>query len=1341
MKSRFTGGVLVLLAVALLSVNFAWSQSVTVSSPGTPTVYGAFSVDVSFSDLSNLGSSHIVATFDPTKMQYSSVTNGNVFTDSPPVVNAETGQITVDQAMTAGAYGSTSGTLFTINFTAIGTGTSDIAVPTVTFRDPTNAAIGPTSGTTRSVTINNPTPSTTSISPTSMTADHGVVTLTVNGDNFLTGSVVKIGGVDHALKSFVSKTEVTAEVLATELKTATTYGVTVVNATPGGGESNSQSLSVTAGAAANLAKTSGDAQSAVTKSVLSPFVVTVTDANSNPVSGTSVSFEILSAPGSSSGQSISTASATTGTDGKASTTLTLGNKSGTYTVRATSSGLTGSPADFSANALPGTATQLVFGQQPTNAGTGAAISPAVTVRILDADGNLTDDTRDVTLAFGNNPGGGALGGTLTKAATGGTATFSDLSIVKAGTGYTLAASANTLTGATSDAFSITAGQAAKLVLTSGDPQSGTVGTALANPFVVMVTDANDNPVQGANVTFAIGTVPTDAAGQSLSNAQPVVTGTDGQASTTLTLGNIPGAYTVTATSGLLSGSPATFHATAEIGAASRLTFGVQPVNTASVTTITPAVTVRIEDASGNLVTTGSYNVTLAIGNNPAGGVLGGTTTVAAVSGVATFSTLSIDKAGTGYTLAATSSPVLTGTTSSAFNITVGTPTKLTFGVQPENTAAGSYITPAVTVRIEDGGGNLTSDTRPVTLAFGNNAGSGTLSGTLTKNAVAGLATFDDLSINKVGTGYTLAATSNPSLTATTSNAFNITSGAFDHLVFSPVSTPQVSGTPFTITVTALDVNLNTVTSYVPTVTLSATGGTISPTSGQYAAGVLTLPVSIVVAVPGSCTITVTDALTHSATSNSFSVGAAPKLFLSVNASDTTKRVEYPHDSWSATTYESSDWSIKTKPVVSFYIVPEASLSFASYDVTLSWVNTELHYLRTVEGGLAGTHYDTLAGASQVRIQNSKASGNWTMSPGQYIAKVEFELLKPGRSTAHVANAVFSRSGVGPFVVTPHDAVVKAYLGDVTSSASDTTGDGRVDFADLSPWSISYWSGVPGHGGPSHYKVKYDVGPTGDGYVYSMPAVDGQIEFEDLIIFSISYGLTNNGIYSKISVPVDTVQVSLGQPIVIGNETRIPVMLAGGFSDVRAMSLVVDGRFGKFLGAEKGSSLQGYQTPVMIMSRATERQAFVDLSVVGSDVQALSRPGDAVILRFEGTPQIQLTKNVARNSYNMALPVQKIRGAGEAVPTTYQLLQNYPNPFNPSTTIEYQLPAETMTNIEVYNMLGERVATLVHEVQPAGFYSIKWNGARDTGARVATGVYFYRMQADKFSVVKKMLLMK
>src|SRR5204862_7419932 len=135
-----------------------------------------------------------------------------------------------------------------------------------------------------------------------------------------------------------------------------------------------------------------------------------------------------------------------------------------------------------------------------------------------------------------------------------------------------------------------------------------------------------------------------------------------------------------------------------------LVVGTEPGTTVANRQIRPAVKVRALDVLGNVVPGFTGSVTVALGTNAGGAILSGTTAVAAVSGVATFFDLSLNKTGTGYTLTASASgfaPV----TSTAFDIIPGTATQLAFTVQPSNTVAGATISPAVQVSALDAAGN------------------------------------------------------------------------------------------------------------------------------------------------------------------------------------------------------------------------------------------------------------------------------------------------------------------------------------------------------------------------------------------------------------------------------------------------------------------------------------------------------------------------------------------------------------------------------------------------------------------------------------------------------------
>jgi len=99
------------------------------------------------------------------------------------------------------------------------------------------------------------------------------------------------------------------------------------------------------------------------------------------------------------------------------------------------------------------------------------------------------------------------------------------------------------------------------------------------------------------------------------------------------------------------------------------------------------------------------------------------------------------------------------------------------------------------------------------------------------------------------------------------------------------------------------------------------------------------------------------------------------------------------------------------------------------------------------------------------------------------------------------------------------------------------------------------------------------------------------------------------------------------------------------------------------------------------------------------------------------------------------------GYGDHLPYGFELHQNYPNPFNPATTIQYSLPERSQVRIEVFNLLGQKVQTLVDTEMSAGSYTVSWDGTDGSGKPVATGVYLYRFQAGEHIQTKKMLLLK
>ena len=427
-------------------------------------------------------------------------------------------------------------------------------------------------------------------------------------------------------------------------------------------------------------------------------------------------------------------------------------------VTANSNGDTAAATFDSLAVTSAPSSQLAYAVQPSNATAGVANSPSIVVDIEDAGGTInTSNDSDVTLAVASGPGSAT--GTLTVAAVDGVATFNNVILDTAGA-YTLLATDGSLSSATSSSFTISAAAAATLAF-SQQPTSTQVSDAITPPITVDVEDQFGNVVatDSSNVTLATATGPAAISGTTTIAASNGVATFSNISAATL------GAYTIQATDGSLTAATSnSFDITSPTG--QKLVFVQEPTNVTAGTAISPAITVDVEDNGGDVAVGDSSQVTLSIASGT--GAFTSTQTVAAVNGVATFSSAIIDTAGS-YTLLATDGS-LTSATSSSFLVTPAAATQFVFAQQPTNTVVGAAISPAVIVDVDDQFGNVvTTNTSNVTL--NKNTGPGSLSGTATVAAVAGVATFSNISFATIG-AYTIDPTGSgltpPSPTASTS---------------------------------------------------------------------------------------------------------------------------------------------------------------------------------------------------------------------------------------------------------------------------------------------------------------------------------------------------------------------------------------------------------------------------------------------------------------------------------------------------------------------------------------------------------------------------------------------
>ncbi len=119
-----------------------------------------------------------------------------------------------------------------------------------------------------------------------------------------------------------------------------------------------------------------------------------------------------------------------------------------------------------------------------------------------------------------------------------------------------------------------------------------------------------------------------------------------------------------------------------------------------------------------------------------------------------------------------------------------------------------------------------------------------------------------------------------------------------------------------------------------------------------------------------------------------------------------------------------------------------------------------------------------------------------------------------------------------------------------------------------------------------------------------------------------------------------------------------------------------------------------------------------------------------------TVEFMITDHAYRQAGAYGLMMMKSFIFNYTGPKEFKLEQNFPNPFNPTTTIQYQLPADARVTLKVYDILGSEVTTLVNEEQEAGYKEVKFKGSS-----YASGMYIYRLTSGNFSSIKKMMLVK
>ena len=271
--------------------------------------------------------------------------------------------------------------------------------------------------------------------------------------------------------------------------------------------------------------------------------------------------------------------------------------------------------------------------------------------------------------------------------------------------------------------------------------------------------------------------------------------------------------------------------------------------------------------------------------------------------------------------------------------------------------------------------------------------------------------------------------------------------------------------------------------------------------------------------------------------------------------------------------------------------------------------------------------------------------------------------------------------------------------------------------------------------------------------------DGTVDFADFILFVGSYGMTAQGPSSKpVILPPgvnENAEFSLrlgSERVVVGQNVFVDVSLAN-VQALMGYGFVLNYDADKFEFVEASPTDQdllkstGGETPLFSsIANESGRVSIANAVVNGSEISGggdIVRLTFRVLQEFSENARFEIAEGLVFDPQQLSNPAV-VAGVldVQTTPTEFALLQNFPNPFNPETTIGYELAESADVTLQIYNVVGQVVRTLIAaESQAAGRYQIRWDGMDDRGVSVSSGIYFYRISAGEFQTVRKLMLLK
>jgi hypothetical protein len=319
-----------------------------------------------------------------------------------------------------------------------------------------------------------------------------------------------------------------------------------------------------------------------------------------------------------------------------------------------------------------------------------------------------------------------------------------------------------------------------------------------------------------------------------------------------------------------------------------------------------------------------------------------------------------------------------------------------------------------------------------------------------------------------------------------------------------------------------------------------------------------------------------------------------------------------------------------------------------------------------------------------------------------------------------------------------DRSTNYWLGDI-----DSFFDGLVNGSDLVVFSSAFGQ-IPGGGGWNNI---CDFGPTDDYSRFGIPLPDNKINFEDLMIFAMNWGKVGPlGLGTFVATHVVEDLSSLVKFDVVSiDDNTISIVLRNGAAALKGVHVVVNVSGADLQKVNRGSFFAGRSDLFYGTLPATAGDADICAAALGVGTPLVGSGEIArLIVKPTGNSSAVVTietvdlRNVDNEKTEINAPEQH---ETPFVPKAAALMQNFPNPFNPVTTLTYDVAQTGNVTIQIYDVSGRLVTTLLNARVAVGRHTVEWNGKNANGSLVPSGIYFYRMKTAGYEATRKMILVR